>query len=294
MAEPMAELERMEAASHEDRLRNGDYDRSLEWIRTDEPDGLKAELKGLIGDRGKTTYNSPARKLELDKRYSELSSRLVRTIRLFGSDPGYAREMLPKLWDDILNRDSETSVINCMGRDSNAVRDQLIGPISILTFVSLMATVRPDKRRNLKLAGIIASPENDVLDKVDLVLRLDETNEHTHKERVKLIQLKTTTKNETVVWRYNPEIADQTQERWEEQGDVIRRTGVTRSDLNKMVDFGMRMEEANQGIETEVYIVQVPAFDASAVHNIFGIIRGGEKSSVVSDFESDARKKGLA
>lgn len=207
--------------------------------------GFRKELKDLLTRRG----------LERDIGLADLMGKFARSLDLFMKDGVYL-DWEERLRDTIFGP-GESSVVNCLGRfRANEVRNQLLGPISILTFADLIRKVVPEAGE-INLSQIVTLGNIDVENKVDLILR--------GAKGTSLIQLKTVRDKKGTV--YAAEVDPE---------NVIPNGYfglVKRKDAEKMLEVRQWLIDDNPGANVRVFVVLVPPYDSPAVENIYGIIR---------------------
>ena len=251
----------------EERIRSGEYARMFRWVKGD----FRNELADLIPKKG----------LERDKRLSELSNDFARVLDLFVIDGVYL-EWDRKLTEAVFGS-SRDSVINCLGEEkSQRVTEQLIGPISTLTLLNLIKTVRPGLKDKLRVGEVITDAQTDVMGKIDLIFRFGDKNQRGQKI-LRAVQLKTIPDNDVRLARA--------------YGDDIKRSyfgKVSGVDARKMLRRGRSIASA-ESAEAYAYVILVPAYDAGVVRNVHGIISGQhpDAESLVEAFREEALVEGF-
>lgn len=214
----------------------------------------------------------------------ELSNDLTTALHILTED-GVAQEYETQLTEILLGQGKD-SVINCCGEGGRAeVEGQLIGPISVLTFVDALKKTGNKYAENLDITKITAPSDLDARNKVDLVLDFG-TKTEGKRPVVRLIQLKTTREPAFYVEKYNPAF----------ERDPILEEKVPSWDIKKMEDYADQLKR--RGVHPIIYIVGVPAYDTVCVNNVFGIVQPGfmkkdKYKGMVDKFCEDVTRTGL-
>ena len=144
------------------------------------------------------------------------------------------------------------------------ISSQITSAISVVTFYDLLNKARPGITNDKPLSVLLAPAEVDVHDKVDLVLRLGDSNPYAEdREIVRLVQLKTSRRGGIHIWRLDdPEAVPDDAERY-----------IKKEHMEKMRGYAARLERDSNGtIDAQTYLVTVPPYDDPAIGNVFGIV----------------------
>lgn len=243
------------------------------WVQT----GFKVKFHSLLKQE-----SSYPRDVEL----SRLQGVLARALYLFveGRNFGKEKDRLEvfdwsnKLYDDLFG--GKDSVIDLKGKRETA-KANLVGPISVLTLMDLIRSADPQSSKKLRLSEVITEGDVDVTNKVDLILRFGDKSQYG--ELIRLVQLKSSRENYSSVTSIIP---------GERRREKIP-AKVSIEDIEKMEQLAARVEKgASMPVDVRMYVIEVPAFDALAVNNIFGLITD-QRARRIETFSERARKEGF-
>lgn len=262
-------IDSLERISSQERVENQVHNHLIKWMGG----GFRKDFKDCLDSFWRETRHNEAQITRCVK-LATLQKNLARVLALFIED-GVTEKYHGQV-AEILFGNPRESVVNCLGqKKAEAVEEQLIGAISVLTFVDLIKKVRPDLGTLLKISGIVPGGREDVEDKIDIILRFGDR--FNGKEIIRLIQLKTSD-NEVGVERVNPPNFE-----W------LYLNRVSDYEARKLAKKAEKMEELNKNILGRCFIVLVPNFRSGTVNNAFGIIREQKEGVVlINSFGSDA------
>lgn len=247
------------------------YQSLRDWLKTD----YRGELRGLLSS---IKPNRPAGK-EASLGLANLGRDFARVLNLFMIDPEASAKWGEIIWDDVFGG-SPDSIVNCRSpKNRDHVEEQLIGPLSVLSIISLVAESRPDLLDSIReLKQIAPGGHLDVINKVDLVFDFGDKVE-------RLVQLKAPRMTtEFNVWRVD-------RERYP-SAEYVRRHLVGHSDVKEMVSEAERRERYQKGKVVELFVIMVPAIDTKTRGNLFDKVRLGRVAERVQ-FGSAADKSGF-
>jgi len=157
----------------------------------------------------------------------------------------------------------------------------LLGPVSVLTFCDLLKKADPVQFRKLNPLKIIASAEDDVERKIDLVLDFGIINKE-GKRVLHVVQLKTDRDMLPGVERIDP---DNLKSRY---------LGVVDGREAKTMLAGADYLEELLDMEIRCFVALVPAFDAKVCNNPLGILNETYDAKVgMEEFIQNAREERL-
>jgi len=160
------------------------------------------------------------------------------------------------------------------------MRTELVGPISILTIADLILGCRPElKERLTSLEGIVAQGKVDVKSKVDLIFNFG-TRDEKGREILHLAQLKGIREDDVRIARIHPE----------DKRDYLGE--VSWEDAEKILQYAEWLRYEKKDSVVRSYVILVPAHDAEAVNNIYGIIRK-DRRNLLSAFNQEATREGF-
>lgn len=267
VVEPGDIIREAEQLAPEERIRRGEHERLFKWVKGD----FRSKLADLIPQKG----------LRRDKQLSELANNFARVLDLFVID-GVHFEWDKKLTEAVFGSSAD-SVINCLDREkSQKVKIWLMGPISTLTLLDLIKAVRPGLKDELKVSEVVTDAQMDVVDKIDLTFRFGDKNQQSQ-EILRVVQLKTIPENDVRIARA-----------YEDDIKTSYFDKVPGEDVRKMINRGKSIADA-QNAQLRAYVVLVPAYDASVVGNIYGIIRHEHRDArgLIEAFREDALGEGF-
>ncbi len=186
------------------------------------------------------------------------------------------------LWQALFGN-YEDSVLNRLHPNKRGdAYNSLLGPISVLTFCDLMQKADPELFKKLNPLKIIASAEDDVERKIDLVLDFGTKNKD-GKKVLRVVQLKTDRYMLPGVKRIDPENVKS------EYLDGVLDAREARTMLG-----GARYLEGLLDAELRCFVALVPAFDARVCNNPLGILNNSyDAVEGAREFIQNARKEGL-
>lgn len=184
---------------------------------------------------------------------------------------------------DALVGENPKSVVNALGADRRVeLYESIVGPISVLTARDLLVQANPALKKHLKsIKDVIATGDEDVKDKVDLIFKFGQTT-HSGEDIVWLVQLKSHGYDDARIAEIVP-------------GDIKRDyLGASASDARKLIEKAKKMEE-HEGVKVRCCALLVPTFDAKVTSNIFGIIQLGKPKAkeMIREFREDAERIGF-
>lgn len=253
-------IKAIEEMSPTERAQNMIYEKLIDWIGN----GCRQEFGNNLKDhaRGqKWSENLKTRSIKL----AEMKRSLGRVMYLFIQD-GKAAKYHDLISDLLLSKSNPKSVVNVLGEDKQVcVRDQLIGTISVLTFVDLLKKAGNISSEDITFAEICTRGPVDVKDKVDAIVELGDGV-------TRLIQLKSA-ENDFGVVRIDPDNIKRDYFGGRIGEHDIRAMDRKRKSLEKM------------GKKVEIFAVLVPNLYSHSVNNVFGTI---QNEKMISDFREEA------
>jgi len=263
----------VEGMTPQERFEQEVYKEVDEWLRTGYKECLKRQLRIDSRDEAwKRKMAALGRNLSLGLHVFALDKEFLGTEEL--------ARWKDRIWSTIFDTTSHESVVNCLGeREQSSVRDQLLGPISVLTFADLVR--KSGAVTDFKLSSVVADPHTDVAHRVDLIMNLGDRDIY-GKELIRLIQLKTNQNNNIEIENLNGNYSFGVRPAvWEES---LRR-------MKELQEFLIRTNPKNS-ISVSSFLVSVPEFESVHIRNPFGIIMA-EHSELVREFSSEAFRTGL-
>lgn len=156
---------------------------------------------------------------------------------------------------------------------------ELAGPISILTLADLILGCRPELEGSLtSLEGIVAPGDVDVKSKVDLVFDFN-TRDRNGRKIIHLVQLKSIRESNVHVARIHPG----------DEKDYFET--VSKQDAKKILRYADQLGRKKNAV-VRSYVMLVPAYDTSAVGNIYGIIQR-DRMNFLASFDEEATREGF-
>ena len=202
------------------------------------------------------------RGLERDIKLADLSSQLA--IALF---PPSRKLNIARKHDKEL-----TKALEGMG-------PELAGPISIVTLADLILGCRPELEGRLTgLEGIVTPGDVDVKSKVDLVFDFN-TQDRNGRKIIHLVQLKSIRESNVYIARIHPG----------DEKDYFE--AVSKQDAKKILRYAEQLGRKKKAV-VRSYVMLVPAYDTSAVGNIYGIIQK-DRTSLLALFNEEATREGF-
>ncbi len=273
-----AEVAKLETQDAKERLSANFFTDVKNWIRKD----FKSEFRDLISRTSSVDRNIGL--ANLGKNLSIVLQLCVRDQNLLVS--GLEIGKRSKELEEILFGDSDISVIG-KGNRREFAKANLIGPISVLTFLDLISGSDTEVMKGLKVSEIATEGVIDNTSKVDLILRFGDKNPYAdNAEIVRLVQLKTSPDNKFIPKRVSSDSLTESSD-----------SKVTQKDIEQMEILAQQMEgEARSGgknIDVQIFTVTVPAYDARAIGNVFGIISTSDRTDRIGMFQRNAAREGL-
>jgi hypothetical protein len=211
-------------------------------------------------------------------RFDTLNQKLIGD--LFGQYPG----------------DPNSVVGKCKDKSGEA-ESVIIGAINVLTFIQTIKQARSGFGADLRPELVVADPETDAIDKVDLILRFGDINTYFEdREIVRLIQLKTlksSHESNVVIQRINPDLK-QLRDRYDvgtvKKEDVAAMLKKANTMMRLSDEEAEKEDDPRLMIDAQVFLVGVRGFGSRGVDNVFGVVRD---QRIIDNFREDARKTGL-
>ncbi len=202
------------------------------------------------------------RGLERDIKLADLSSQLAITLFPISRELNVARK-------------HDKELTEALGK----IGPELAGPVSILTLADLILGCRPELKGSLtSLEGIVTPGEVDVKSKVDLVFDFN-TRDRNGRKIIHLVQLKSIRESNVHVVRIHP-------------GDEKNYfETVSKQDARKILRYAEQLGRKKNAV-VRSYVMLVPAYDTSAVGNIYGIIQK-DRTSLLALFNEEATREGF-
>ncbi len=186
------------------------------------------------------------------------------------------------LWQTLFG-DYEDSMLHRLHPDKRGdAYNALLGPVSVLTFCDLVQKAEPVLFKRLNPLKIIASAEDDVERKIDLILDFGTVNKE-GKRVLRVVQLKTDRHMLPGVERIDPENVKS-----EYLGGVLDARGA------RTMLGGARYLEDLLDAELRCFVALVPAFDADVCNNPLGILKDNiDSKEGIGEFAQNAKNEGL-
>lgn len=276
MAEDKADIEQVltraeTAISTKGELVEGTCSDIFNWLQTD----FKKEM--LVQCSAHRECKNSASFMDINKKLSVLGRDFALSMHVMANS-GKSLEWEKKIVDTLFGANS---VQNEFEKKHLVFKDELVGSVSVLTFWQLLRETCPmNYLKDVRFDQMIAGEKEDVEGKIDLVLDFHTQNAE-GKKIVRIIQLKGVAENDVRITRIDPENIKR-----DYFGEVTGEEAKTM--IGKSKSLGYPPDS-----EFRYFVVLVPAFTASCVNNIFGVIKPGEQGKLTGIFKADGVKLGL-